>query len=210
MEKKTYKHYHIERKRAAVEVYKVATSCFREGSPGQATPLSLAQAASGGASRSQIFKWLNQDLSNEAVSERERARGGSSCLSEDQKKLHVGFAVSRRSELKVLSLDILRVFCRNHFLMEPSFSTLSRLMNDSGFSSQKVMERNTRMTTEEVVYEAIDSLEEIRDYNYPPDRILCMDETGLWSNSSSPRTYHYRGWCEILTFLRFSLTGYFA
>lgn len=53
------------------------------------------------------------------------------------------------------------------------------------------------MTSEEVVNDALDCIEEIRSYNFPPHRIICMDETGLWSNVTKPKTYHFKNWCDI-------------
>jgi hypothetical protein len=67
-------------------------------------------------------------------------------------------------------------------------------MSENGFSSQQAMTRSSRVTTEEVVDDAISALEEIRSYNFPPHRIICMDETGLWSNVTQPRTYHFKHW----------------
>lgn len=50
------------------------------------------------------------------------------------------------------------------------------------------------MTSEEVVDDAISAIEEIRSYDFPPHRIIAMDETGLWSNVAKPKTYHFKNW----------------
>jgi len=44
------------------------------------------------------------------------------------------------------------------------------------------------------VEDAISFILKIRDYGFPPHRIITMDETGLWSNVVSPRTYHFKSW----------------
>ena len=112
--------------------------------------------------------------------------------------LLVGFAVSRRSALEPVSLELLLQFCDNYLNMKPSLATLSRIMAQHGFSCQKALSRNSRMASAEVVDDAIDALEEIRSFHYPPHRILSMDETGLWSNVAAPKTYHFRNWSAIL------------
>ena len=71
-------------------------------------------------------------------------------------------------------------------------------MSRHGFSSQRALGRAARLTSEEVVADAIDAIEQTRSYNYPPHRIIAMDETGLWSNVAAPKTYHFRNWSEIL------------
>ena len=49
------------------------------------------------------------------------------------------------------------------------------------------------MTTPKVVADSIEFLNTLREYGYSRDRIISMDETGLWSNVVQGRTYHYRG-----------------
>jgi hypothetical protein len=67
-------------------------------------------------------------------------------------------------------------------------------MEGNGFSSQKVMARSSRIASPEVVDAALDSVLEIRSYEFLPHRILFMDETGLWSNVVAPRTFHFLNW----------------
>jgi transposase len=194
----SYKHYTIDRKRAAVEVYRAVKDFGNDADGTSLTPLRLASVAAGGASRARIFQWLQENLSDEAQERREETRERSSILSQDQESLLVGFVVSQRSSLESVSLQTLRLFCKSYLNVTLSNSTLSRIMTEHGFSSQKAMTRNSRMTSEEVVDDALEAIEEIRSYQFPPHRIVCMDETGLWSNVTKPKTYHFKNWCEIL------------
>lgn len=164
-------------------------------------PIALASVAAGGASKAQIHVWLNENLSPEAVSEKQENRGASKLLSDDQESLLVGFAISTRSSLEPVTLETLRQFCFNLFDVVPSLPNLSRNMNEFGFSSQKAMSRSSRMVSTEVVDAAISSIEEIRSYIFPPDQVLFMDETGLWSNVRQRKTYHFQNWCSNLKFL---------
>jgi hypothetical protein len=200
MEKK-YEPYSLDRKRAAVEVYRETKRLCKEEGVGALTPISLAQAASGGAAPSQIFRWLKQDLSDEANQDRIRRGRPPRALSDDQEALLVGFAVSRRSSLETVSLECLEHFCDNYLNVKPALSTISEIMAKHGLSSQRALKRSSRMTSEEVVDDALDAVEEIRNYNYPPHRILSMDETGLWSNVTAPKTYHFRNWFVFFLFL---------
>lgn len=190
----SHTHYHIERKRAAVAVYEEAKRIIKEGDKNSLDPMSLASAAAGGASERRIYAWLKEDLSIEAEENKIEARGRPSILTEDQEKLIIGFAAYTRSNLKPLALKTIVQFTKSYLNLTLSNATISRLMTDHGFSSQQTMARNSRMTSDEVVEDAIDFIEEVRSYKMPPDKILAMDETGLWSNVTKPRTYHFKNW----------------
>jgi hypothetical protein len=203
MEQVRSEHYNIHRKRAAVDVYRAALRYRREVSPLSVTPMSIARVASGGAAASQIYRWLSQNLSDEAHEARMRRHRQEPMLTEDQEKLLVGFAVSQRSRLEPLSLQMLQHFCETHLERKPSLATtISKIMNRNGMTSQRVLARSSRMTSADVVNEAVDFLEEIRSYEYPPHRIICMDETGLWSNVTRPKTYHFQNWSVIVILLK--------
>jgi len=191
-------HYHIERKRAAVEVLEACKKLKTEHGAKWLRPEQLASVAAGGASARHIYAWAQSDLTEEAQEELEETRGRNRVLSEDQQALLVGFAVSSRSSLEHLSLDRMKNFCESYLGVKLSLSTISRIMKEFGFSSQKAMSRNSRMVSHEVVEDALSSIAEIRSFNFPPHRVLAMDETGLWSNVTAPRTYHFSGWYEIL------------
>jgi len=154
----------------------------------------LASVASGGASNREVLRWMKKDLSPATVSQKPENRGAARLLTEDQESLVVGFALSSRTSLQPVTLETLSQFCASHLSVTPSHPTLSRNMSEHGFSSQKAMDRSSRMVTEEVVDAAISSIQEIRSYGFPSDQLLFMDETGLWSNVRQPRTYHYRNW----------------
>jgi len=195
-------HYSIESKRAAVAVFKAVKELCDEHDAKWLSPLHLASVASGGASKSRIYEWLNSDLSDDDDATPGKKRGRPKTLSEEEEKLLVGFAISTRSAFKPVSLQTLREFCEAYFNVSPSDSTLSRIMKDHGMSSQKVRSRNSRMVSEGVVEDALEALAEIRSYNFPPHRVICMDETGLWSNIPSRQTYHWKNWSVFIISLK--------
>lgn len=206
-------HFHLERKRAAVAVYRHAKRLKTEHGAKWLSPLELAQSAAGGGSRAQLFRWLKSDLSEDAAEQREESRGASLLLSEDQVSLLVGFACFMRSSLRPLSGSDLQQFCNSHLGKNPSLSTISRYMNEHGFSSQRSMTRNSRMVSEEVVEAALDAILELRSYEFSPDQLLFMDETGLWSNVTQPKTYHFAHWYlspSSFVLRRFSTPPYFG
>jgi hypothetical protein len=192
-------HYHIERKRAAVAVYEEAKRTIKEEGKNSLDPLALASAAAGGASDRSIYAWLKEDLSIESEENIIEARGRPSILTEDQEKLTIGYAAYTRSCLEPLSLKSIIKFTKSYLGVTLSNATISRIMKYYGFSSQQTMARNSRMTGEEVVEDAIDFIEEVRSYKMPPEKILAMDETGLWSNVTKPRTYHFKNWYVFLS-----------
>lgn len=194
-------HYSLGRKRAACELYRFLTDPASPYNFTKKDALDLASVASGGASRRAIFLWLKEDLSPAAVARKPENRSAVPLLNEDQEALLVGFALSCRSSLEPVSLETLKNFCEAHLPATPSLLTFSRIMTKHGFSSPKAMSRSSRMVTQEVVDNAISTIEEIRSYGFAPDQLLFMDETGLWSNVREPRTYHLRSWCENQCFL---------
>ena len=194
-------HYHIERKRAACDVYRFAQNLRSQTSSKSIKPIDFACAAAGGASERSVYGWLAEDLSLASVSEEQEHRGAHKLLSEDQESLLIGFALSQRSSLEPVTRQTLHQFCASHFNVTPSQPTLSRTMTEFGFSSQKAMSRSSRMVGTEVVDAALSSIEEIRSYDFPPDQVLFMDETGLWSNVKERQTYNYQNWYANLKFL---------
>ena len=187
-------HYSLTQKRAAVEIYHEAKKLKTEHHAPWLKPSELASVAAGGASRTQIFDWLKQDLSEGAQETTTEQRGSDKMLDEDQIHLLVGFVISQRSSHSPVSLETMRDFCTSHFGETPSLSTLSRTIQSFGFTSQKSMMRNSRLISEEVVDDALEAIEEIRSYDFPANRIIVMDETGLWSNVTQPKTYHFKNW----------------
>lgn len=200
-------HFHIERKRAAVAAYRHAKRLKTEHGAKWLNPVEHAQAVAGGGSRAQIFNWLKSDFSEAAVEQREERRGASPSLSEDETSLLVGFACFLRSSQKPVDLKVMSQFCTSHLSTTPSMPTISRIMKRFGFSSQKTMTRNSRMVSEDVVEAALDAILELRSYEFSPDQLLFMDETGLWSNVTQPKTYHFANWYTTPPF--FDLTRFF-
>ena len=92
-----------------------------------------------------------------------------------------------------VSLQHLHDFAATHLNVDLSTSTISLYLQSAGFSSQRSLKRNSRMTTQKVVDDSIAFLGVVRSYAYSSDRIIIMDETGLWSNVVQPRTFHFRG-----------------
>lgn len=194
-------HYHVERKRAAVDIFKYAQELRNEHPTTWLRPMAFASVAAGGASRRRIRVWMQSDLSEEAQDRRRESRGRPRALTDEQECLLVGFAVSNRINLKPVSLSTLSRFCLSYLGEEPALSTLSSIMSAHNFSSQRTMSRNTRMVSPDVVEDALSAIEEIRSYDFPPHRVIVMDETGLWSNVTKAKTYHFKNWYVISVFL---------
>jgi hypothetical protein len=122
-------------------------------------------------------------------------------LSEQQENLLVGYACDRRRSLLALAQDDLIDFSKSHFNIALSKSVITQITKRAGFSSQKAMSRESRMTTQKVVDDAMEFLADVRSYNYPLDCILATDETGLWSSIVEPRILHYVNGSAKLIFL---------
>jgi len=148
-----------------------------------------------------FHRWQREALSQTQYQARLHRRGRRPSLTDEQKQLLLGYACDRRRSLIAVSLQHLRDFASTHLHTDLPNCTISLYMIAGGFSSQRSLKRNTRMTTQQVVDDSIAFLEVVRGYQYSSDRIIMMDETGLWSNVVQPRTYHYRGGYVSHTFL---------
>lgn len=197
---KRTKSYSGDTKRAAVRAYKYVQTRSTGPTHVTPTPVGIAVAASGGASTRSVYRWLDQDLSQDAIDERLSHRGRKPLLSDSQECLTIGYVIDcRRSLLTVSRRDVVD-FARAYLKLELRPQFISDLFTRYDFSLQKVLTRSSRMVSHEVVDDALTTIATIREYGFPPDRILVMDETGLWSNVSSPRTYHFRNWSNISIF----------
>lgn len=186
--------YSGEAKRAAVRVLESGRKVAKSSGSHSISPYQLASHAAGGASKATVYRWLHEDLCDEAIEERLSQRGISAKFTVEQDSLMVGYAIHRRLHLKTVCRDDIIKFARHYLNVTPRPQYISELLNKHGLTLQVTRARNSRMTSEEVVLDAIATVLEIRQYGFPPDRIIIMDETGLWSNVVKQRTYHFRNW----------------
>jgi hypothetical protein len=114
--------------------------------------------------------------------------------SDEQNALMVGYAVDRRVNLLSVARDNIIDFAKDYLGINPRSQYISVLMKRNGLTLQKSRGRSVRMVSEEVVADAILVILEVRQYGFPPHRVLVMDETGLWSNVVQPHTYHFKNW----------------
>ena len=136
------------------------------------------------------LRWKREDLSLSEYNTRRSSRGRPRKLSELQEQLLIGYACDRRRALKRVTQADLIDFAHTHLDADLTTSTITDITKRVGFTSQRAMKRESRMTTEKVVDDSIAFLKEVRSYNYDLDRIIIMDETGLWSNVVGSRTLH--------------------
>jgi transposase len=148
------------------------------------------------------FRWNREQLSLREYKARHSSWGRHRKLSEQQEKLLVGYACDRRRSLLPVTQADLIDFAKTHFNVTLSKPNITAITKRAGFSSQKAMNRESRMTTQKVADDSIAFLEEVRSYQYSLDRILIMDETGLWSNVVAPRTLHFINGYATSVFLK--------
>lgn len=187
-------------KRATVRAYNSARRQLAGMAEEKSKAMEIAVSTSGGASVRSIYRWKEQDISQEAIDKRLGRRGRKPLLSDSQQCLLVGYVVDRRRSFLSVSLRDVADFATSYLHEDLRLPYISETLARFGLSNQKVLTRSSRMVSEEVVEDALSTIAAIREYGFPPNRILAMDETGLWSNVSSPRTYHFRNWCVISIF----------
>lgn len=162
--------------------------------------LEIASGSDHPPSTATIYRWKKEALTEDEHVARLKRRGRCPKLTDEQNQLLCGFACFLRQSHETVSLQRLRDFCSTHLAVTLSSSAISKRMKEWGFSSQRAMKRESRMVSQKVVDDAIDLVSTVRGYQYPPSRILVMDETGLWSNQVAPYTYHFRNGYAIHLF----------
>ncbi len=163
--------------------------------------LGLASVVANGASYDSINRWIKSDISLEAETERLSHRGRPLEIPQDLRVLCAGYAINRRLDLKAVSRQDIIDFARGIFDISLSPQRVSEIMGDFGLSYQMAMSRNSRMTSTEVAEAAYEFVMDLRTMKLNPIDILVMDETGLWSNVTRKRTYHFINLYELFKFL---------
>lgn len=140
-----------------------------------------------------IHRWAKEGTTQATLRKNLSRRGRRPLLNELQKCLIMGHAVHRRSEQKPVNRAHLVDFCRDYLNIKIAPQRISDLLKEAGWSRQKSMSRASRLTTGKVVSDAMKLVKELREQEYPPECLYVMDETGLWSTTTEPRTYNPRG-----------------
>lgn len=178
-----------------------------------ADTLTLARAASGGASDDAIRKWLNSNIDEDPeIAEKEEKerlslRGAKLKLESDFQALLVGHAIHRRLSFRAVNAQDLIDFARGTFGIDIAQQRISEILIAYGFSSQLSMGRNSRMTDEKVAEDCVAFILELRVLRKTFKKLMVMDETGLWSNVVARLTYHFRNLYGILLLLKIRPKG---
>lgn len=193
--------YSNELKQAAVRVV-LESEEWKEICEGKRQRLSsrtldLASLVADGASHDSINRWIKSDISLEAEMERLSNRGRPIEIPNDVRALCAGYAINRRLELKAVSRQDIIDFARGIFDISILPQRVSEIMIEYGLSYQMAMSRNSRMVSPEVAEAAYDFIMDLRKEELEPGDIIVMDETGLWSNVTRKRTYHFVNLYEL-------------
>lgn len=201
---KRVRSYSGDTKRATVRAYRDAERQLHQNPSEPISPMSIASAASGGATERTIRNWLKEDLSPEQIGERASRGGRSRVISEDQEHLLIGYFIDMRLNLKSVSRADLIQFVESYFSITILPQRISEILERNDITLQTARQRCSRMVSEEVVEDSVKFIGEVRERNFPAFRIIVMDETGLWSNVQSPKTYSFQNWFAIPHFLKFT------
>ena len=150
-------------------------------------------------SRTTVYTWMHTDMSKCAIKKRLSRRGRKPKLAEDQEVLLIGYVIQLRLALKAVNRNDVRQFAQAYFGKKLIPQYVSDLMKKYGLSFQTSLPRQSRMIEENVVDDAMKLISELREEGWQPMNIIVMDETGIWSNSISNKTYHFKNWYELST-----------
>ena len=197
--------YSGDTKRAAVAVVTALQRELSEHPHPTIKPFAIASEISGGASERSIRNWMKEDLSQEHINERKSHAGRPRMMSDDQEHILIGYFVHRRTNLLSVNRNVLVQFAAVYINLSIQSQRISEFLQRNNISLQTSRQRGSRRVSLKVVDDAVNFVRDLRAMNYPPDRILIMDQTGLWSNVQNPRTYHFANWFATSTFpkLRF-------
>ena len=183
--------------RATIRVYKAAKRSSVHTSPTGPDPVSAAKAASGGASRATIYRWLKANMSDSSIYKRLKNRGRHRKLSDDLEALAIGFVIDLRLNFVAVDRKKVQEFIGSFLKKKVSLEYITKLLRKYGITEQSGLGRNSRMISPEVVDDAINFITELREESWSPKNILVMDETGIWSNSVRNRTFHFSNWYDF-------------
>lgn len=189
--------YSAAERRAALRVLEEEEEPSIHEGRSSSRALKLASRAAGGASKRSLERWQHESNTDQDVQERLSKRGRHRLLSEAQEWLGVGYAINRRVHLKAVSRENIRAFCHGYMDLELRPQFISELMQKYGLSLQTVLTRNSRMVDPQTAEDALLFLIDLKDEEWEASQILVMDETGLWSNATQRKTYHFKNLYEL-------------
>lgn len=176
--------------RATLRAFKSAKK-FVDDHPGSALdPMKVAQETSGGASKRQVYRWFRSDNTDTARKKRLRKRGATKKIKIECQWLAVGHVLNRRAALLSVHRKEVAEFFLNHLHLIVHHEYVSKMLGKFGITVQRILPRESRMTDEQVVRDAIELIAEIRREKWKPRNTFIMDETGLWSNDVGNYTYN--------------------
>lgn len=160
-------------------------------------------------SPSSVTRLFSEDSTPAARKQRRSRKGINVKFTADIRKLIVGFCIYQRSNFRPVSGHQMILFAKQACGVTVSNSSISNIMKEFGLASRVSTPRNSRQVDKNVWEDAVTALQEIRSYNLPPNQILVMDETGLWSNKVEPRTYNPKIQYVIVFFFKRSFFRFF-
>jgi hypothetical protein len=193
--------YTGDEKRSGTRVFRALQGPAHSVNAPHPPPYVLASIAAHGASRRTLYRWRGQNLSEDKIKERLSHRGRLRKFSDEENMLMVGYVIDRRMNFLSVSRDHVIAFTKDYLGVMPRPQYISELLSKHDLTYQTSKARNSRLTSEDVVKDAIDVILKIRDYAFTPDCIIVFDETGLWSNVVQPHTYHFKNWCARVEIL---------
>ena len=189
--------YSADTKRAAVTAVNALESELSKHTHPTINPYTIASQIAGSASVRTIRRWRHQNLSPEAIEERKTHARRPRVISDDQEHLLIGYFIQSRLNLLSVNRDFLIKFAKDYLNLTLLPQRISEILKRNNITLQASRPRGSRGVSQKVVDDAVDFVRQVREMKYPPECVLVMDETGLWSNVQNPRTYHFKNWYFI-------------
>ena len=142
-----------------------------------------------------IRRWSEMDMSAQAQEERQIHVRGKKLLTDDEKAIVIGCAITERAN----GLPVTQSWTRQTIndvtagrVVHASDSFISQFWSQAGWPSRLTQSRSAKEMRSTLQQECTQVKNEVMHYitehQIPSSRVHVMDETGLWGGSVAPRT----------------------
>lgn len=136
-----------------------------------------------------VHSIAHTNMEPEAIAVRKLRKGWRRLLSLDEQRVVCGWLLSRREKGKPVGGAQVRSFVARAFGIAVSASWVSRFAENFHLQSHKVHGRTYGRARASARTEMIEFLLRVRALSIPPQKLVCVDCTGIYSHNTVLRSY---------------------
>jgi transposase len=126
-----------------------------------------------------ILNWVNLKKRGVLLNKKSPYLPSNRLLTPAQEMIAAGYISLQSINFFSTATKIARVFIHDHFGVSPNKSWMSRWASRNHLSWRKVQRRTTNVRITEIRKQIMNFLNELKDLNLEPKKIICIDKTYL-------------------------------